>query len=67
MSTALIEAVARAIFNASVLCAGRQTLWLDDWPDDETKKEARDIARAALAAIEASGTHVVVPIGKGTP
>lgn len=58
----LIEAIARGIFNASRRAIGGQVTWNDEWPDQTTKDEARACARAALLAIEQSGTHVVASI-----
>lgn len=56
MNDKLIEAVAMAIY-------------IDTWSDKggkwelvKTKDVWRGYARAAIAAIEASGTHVVVPV-----
>lgn len=48
-----IERVARAIFNASLKSVGRQVLWTADdasWPAEHTRDEARQCARAAMAA-----------------
>lgn len=57
MSDDLIEKVAKALW---------ETKSTADYPwwniDVERCRLARALARAALAAIEASGTHVVVPV-----
>ncbi len=61
MSDALIEAVARAMASQSNnVGLGGCTSW--GVMDDTWQK----IARAAVAAIEASGTHVLVPVEKPT-
>ena len=54
MTDKLIEAVARAMYESKwadweLMASGSQDKWRSD-------------ARAAIAAIEASGTHVVVPV-----
>ena len=55
MNEELVEVVARAIWQPG-------DSWTENWPKKETKELHRRLARAALAAIEASGTHVVVPV-----
>lgn len=50
----MIERVARAILNASLQSAGRAVLWTDepsDWPPEHSRDEARQCARAAIAAM----------------
>lgn len=59
----LIEAVAMALFNAMCAEAGRTVMWTDEdpqWPSDRDREHARIGARAAIDAIEASGTHLIV-------
>ena len=53
MTDELIEAIARAIWQPG-------DSWTEHWPKRETKELHRRLARAALQAIEASGTHLVV-------
>lgn len=66
MADKLIEAMARALFNAEnewrKLQEGISGEPMDDRAFKVTIVEWRLKARAALAAIEASGTHVVVPV-----
>lgn len=49
-----VERVARAIFNASMKSVGRTVLWTDDasWPEERIRDEARQCARAAIAAMQ---------------
>jgi hypothetical protein len=49
-----VEVVARAIFNASLKSVGRSVLWTAEdvsWPTETIRDEARQCARAAIAAV----------------
>ena len=56
MNEELIEAVARAIHTAFRTA---EYPWMHENP--EKCRPSKDAAHAAIAAVEASGTHVVVP------
>jgi hypothetical protein len=55
----MVERVARAIFDASMISAGRTVLWDDDWPAEHTRNEARQCARAAIEAMKEPNTAMI--------